>query len=50
MPTGVKFSDFNRVMTIENAKLQDQGIYTCVVRRGSKASARKDFDLRLEGM
>ncbi|KAK3105798.1 hypothetical protein FSP39_005948 [Pinctada imbricata] len=50
MPTTVKFSDFNRVMTIQNAKLEDQGTYTCIVRRGNQASDTKDYVLSLEAV
>ena len=46
LPSKVKYGDFNRVLIIENAQAEDDGVYTCHVSRGS-ASAAKSFTLNL---
>ena len=47
IPSSAKFDDFNRVMTIENAQPEDEGIYVCTVARGTTSSHRKQLYLRL---
>ncbi|KAK6181653.1 hypothetical protein SNE40_009468 [Patella caerulea] len=47
IPPRTKFSDHNRVIIIEDAQLEDQGTYTCVVKRGHSASDTKSITLRL---
>lgn len=49
MPENSEMSDFNRVLTIKNARLEDQGNYICHVKRGNKARDSKTIALRLEG-
>jgi hypothetical protein len=49
IPSSAKFDDFNRVMTIENAQPEDEGIYVCTVARGTTSSHRKQLYLRLYG-
>ncbi|VDI31183.1 contactin 1 [Mytilus galloprovincialis] len=46
LPSKVKFGDFNRVLILENAQAEDEGLYTCLVTRGS-GSQSKDFQLML---
>lgn len=45
----IKLEDFNRVLIIQNAQMEDQGTYTCRVNRGNIASDQKSLTLRLEG-
>ncbi|XP_052094174.1 contactin-like [Mytilus californianus] len=47
IPQNAKFSDFNRVMTIENSQPEDEGNYLCIVSRGTTASSQKNLYLRL---
>lgn len=49
MPENAEMSDFNRVLIIKNARLEDQGNYVCHVKRGNKARDSKTIALRLEG-
>ena len=49
MPENAEMSDFNRVLIIKNARLEDQGNYVCHVQRGNKARDSKTIALRLEG-
>ncbi|XP_021368821.1 contactin-like [Mizuhopecten yessoensis] len=48
MPAGTKFTDLNRVLTIENVQREDEGTYTCVVSRGNAASDSKSVTINLE--
>ncbi|XP_022336470.2 contactin-like [Crassostrea virginica] len=48
MPENAEMSDFNRVLIIKNARLEDQGNYVCHVKRGNKARDSKMIALRLE--
>ncbi|XP_060078104.1 contactin-like [Ylistrum balloti] len=48
MPETAKYENFYRVLIIQNARLEDQGNYTCLVRRGNKAADSKTLYLRLE--
>eukprot|EP00106_Octopus_bimaculoides_P009640 XP_014777082.1 PREDICTED: contactin-like [Octopus bimaculoides] len=43
----IKFSDLNRVLTIENSRFENEGIYRCVVMRGKSGRDEKDFALLL---
>lgn len=45
----IKFSDLNRVMTIENSRFENEGIYRCIVMRGKSGRDAKDFALLLSG-
>lgn len=49
MPENAEMDDFNRVLLIKNARLEDQGNYVCHVKRGNKARDSKIIALRLEG-
>lgn len=49
MPENAEMADFNRVLLIKNARLEDQGNYVCHVKRGNKARDSKMIALRLEG-
>lgn len=46
IPSKVKYGDFNRVLILENAQAEDEGLYTCLVTRGS-GSQSKNFQLAL---
>ncbi|OWF40587.1 contactin-like [Mizuhopecten yessoensis] len=48
MPETARFENFHRILVIMNARLEDQGNYTCLVRRGNKAADSKTLYLRLE--
>ena len=48
LPDNAILSDHNRVLVLREAKLDDQGIYTCHVVRDSSAD-QKSLDLRLGG-
>lgn len=48
IPENSEITDFNRVLTIRNARLEDQGVYTCHVKRGSVGDS-KSYTLQLEG-
>ncbi|GFO12800.1 contactin [Plakobranchus ocellatus] len=47
LPKHPKLSDHNRVLVIREARLEDQGVYTCHVQRESIAE-HKAVDLKLE--
>lgn len=50
MPENAEMADFNRVLLIKNARLEDQGNYVCHVKRGNKARDSKMIALRLEAV
>ncbi|CAE1245102.1 unnamed protein product [Acanthosepion pharaonis] len=43
----VKFRDHNRVLTIEKSTFHDEGVYRCIVTRGSAARYEKTYYLEL---
>ncbi|PVD35688.1 hypothetical protein C0Q70_02651 [Pomacea canaliculata] len=47
MPARAELSDQNRVLTLIDAQLEDQGTYVCTVSRGSNAKDSKSFYLVL---
>lgn len=49
MPARAELSDQNRVLTLIDAQLEDQGTYVCTVSRGSNAKDSKSFYLVLGG-
>ncbi|GFO12799.1 contactin [Plakobranchus ocellatus] len=48
LPKHSELSDHNRVLVIREARLEDQGVYTCHVQRESIAE-HKAVDLKLKG-
>lgn len=50
MADNVKFSDLNRVVTIEKASFQNEGVYRCIVKRGRSSRAEKEYTLLLSGI
>ena len=49
IPERARFSDHNRVLTIPDAALEDQGTYTCTVTRSTNARDSKSLHLSLGG-
>ncbi|XP_059143655.1 contactin-2-like [Physella acuta] len=47
LPANSYQSDHGRVLTIRDARLEDQGVYTCSVTRSSSTGDRKSVDLKL---
>lgn len=47
MADNVKFSDLSRVVTIEKASFQNEGVYRCIVKRGRSSRAEKEYTLQL---
>nr|KAG5696570.1 hypothetical protein BaRGS_030438 [Batillaria attramentaria] len=47
LPEGYRLSDHNRVLTIPDARLEDQGVYTCHVSRSTNARDSKSINLSL---
>ncbi|CAI9724527.1 contactincontactin-like [Octopus vulgaris] len=47
LANNIKFSDLNRVLTIENSRFENEGVYRCIVMRGKSGRDEKDFALLL---
>ena len=50
MPTGARFSDHNRVLTINNVQLAHAGTYVCRVTRQLGQATSRDITIAIEGM
>jgi len=49
MPTGAKFSDYSRVITIDNVQLAHAGTYRCRVTRQLGQETYGDLTIAIEG-